>query len=181
MISSVAPVARLMAREPDTVMAGPPGCSVCEAIMYSEAEFRLTMDDPIVNACGKAVGVDETVGVACCCGRVEVEEPTTTNVWESLVCRATMAADGPEPTVIVDPGARVCPATIYSDEPSGVIVLPPTTIGRTLFVVGTIGVSYIVEADDPICIMVLESSVDRAMTVVDDSELTVTDDPGTSV
>lgn len=80
MTSSVAPVARLIARDPDTVMAGSPGCSVCEAIMYSETEFKLTMDDPIVNACGKAPDVDEDVGIACCCGRVEVEEPMTTKV-----------------------------------------------------------------------------------------------------
>lgn len=80
MISSVAPVARLIAKDPDTVTAGPPGCSVCEAIMYSEAEFRLTTDDPIVNTDGKPSDVDEAMGVACCCGRVEVEEPMTTKV-----------------------------------------------------------------------------------------------------
>lgn len=92
-----------------------------------------------------------------------------------------MVADGPEPTVTVDPGPRVCPEIMYSDELSGVIVLFPTTIGRTLLVVGAIGVAYIVEADDPICRMVSERSVDRAMMVVDGLEPTVIDDPGIRV
>lgn len=82
---------------------------------------------------------------------------------------------------MVDPGLRVCPEIMYSDELSGVIVLPSTTIGRTLSVVGGMGVADTVEADDPICRTVLERSVDRAMMVVDDLEPTVIDDPNIRV
>lgn len=82
---------------------------------------------------------------------------------------------------MVDPGPRVCPEIMYSDELSGVIVLPSTTIGRALFVVGPMGVADIVEADDPICRMVSERAVDRAMMTVDGLGPTVIDDPGISV
>ena len=60
-------------------------------------------------------------------------------------------------------------------------MLPPTTTGTALLDGATAPGLFMVSTDVPTCRMVSKGPVDKTTTVFDDSEPTVTDDPGTSV
>ena len=96
---AVAPDARLYS-VPEIVKAETPGDSVCEPTTYSDAEFGVMMEEPIV------------IGAAVACGTsapaiLDVELPTTSTVCEPEVCKATTVVDAPLPRVIDPPGDKV--------------------------------------------------------------------------
>lgn len=114
-------LARVMT-EPETVISGPPGLSVCEPMRYSETEFAVMVDEPTTTG-GSSIGEGDEGAVS-----DDFEEPTMRYVREALVCSAIGVVSVPVPIVIVEPPAfRVCEPTKYSDAEFAVMVEDPTT------------------------------------------------------
>jgi len=119
--SSLAPEARLYL-VPETVKAGPPGERVCEAMMYSEAEFGVMMAVPTVIGTGFFVAC--AVEPAPACVRISVLEPMTISVAPEAKLYLVPEIDKAGP-----PGDSVCEPMIYSEAEFGVIMAVPTVIG----------------------------------------------------
>lgn len=148
----VPPLARLIA-VPPTVIAALPGCRVCEPMMYAELLSAITTEEPIVMG-GRLVGV-----VAA--RRVETEDPTRSTVSEAPVDRAMIVVEGPEPSVMLLPGASVWPATTKCEDESAAIVLSPTTMACGVLDSGVAAGGVIVAIEVPTWMIVWEDPVDR--------------------
>jgi len=152
-----------------------PGTSVCPETTNWEAEFALIVLLPatIIGTTAEVVGAGTL--------RVDVTLPTTSNVRESVVCKAMTVVEAPVPRVSEDPGASVCPPTTNSEAGLALMVLLFTMMtGVAAGIVGAATLKTDVVLPS-ITTNVCEPVVCSATRVVDEPVPNVIDDPGTNV